>query len=179
MSALVIGEGRLADRVRGAAVGDVPCAVIVVGVDGRVGAVPVETMSDALIDTVFEQPMRRLIEALQQSHASGSRRIVVVVPTSGMSGAAMHAVHAALAEAAHVLVKSAARQWGSQGITVNTVAVDPAWFDIDPAVSGPVSIAPRAIPGDVDPIGAIAWLCGAASGDVTGQTIVCDGGLWM
>ena len=48
MSALVIGDGRLADRVRGAAVGDVPCAVIVVGVDGRVGAVPVETLSDAL-----------------------------------------------------------------------------------------------------------------------------------
>ena len=179
MSVIVFGEGPLAERIRSGVVSDTTAAVVVSGVDGRQGIGPVHELTDEIIDAVFEQPMQRVIGALQQAHADGCVRIVVVVPTSGMSGAALHVAHAALAEAVHILVKSAARQWGVRGITVNTVAVDPSWFDIDPMVAGPVSIAPRALSRDADPLGAIGWLCGESAADVTGQTIVCDGGLWM
>lgn len=116
---------------------------------------------------------------LQGAHARGARRIVVVVPTTGMSGGAEYSAAAALAEAARVLVKSAARQWGATGVTVNAVAVDPQAFGIDPTRSGPVSIAPRALEGAVDPTATVQWLCSAAAEYVTGQTVVCDGGLWM
>lgn len=179
MSVVVHGRGLLAEHLRGSVTSDIHAAVVVVGVDGSVGVVPVARMTDDLIDAVFEQPMQALIAALQASFTDGCRRIVVVTPTSGLSGANQHAAHAALAESARILVKSAARQWGADGVTVNAVAVDPSWFGIDPKVSGPVAIAPRALVGDVDPAGIVNWLCSEAAHDVTGQTVVCDGGLLM
>jgi NAD(P)-dependent dehydrogenase (short-subunit alcohol dehydrogenase family) len=106
-------------------------------------------------------------------------RIVVIVPTTGMSGGACYAPQAALAESARILVKSAARQWGASGITVNAVAVEPHWFSIDSSISGPVAIAPRSLSNEVSPVGVVTWLCSEAARDITGQTIVCDGGLWM
>ncbi|NDB05021.1 MAG: SDR family oxidoreductase, partial [Acidimicrobiia bacterium] len=33
--------------------------------------------------------------------------------------------------------------------------------------------------GAVDPANAVTWLCSDAAAHVTGQTVVCDGGLWM
>jgi NAD(P)-dependent dehydrogenase (short-subunit alcohol dehydrogenase family) len=158
---------------------DTPSTVIVVGVDGAVVVDSLLDLSDEMIDVMYEQPMQRVIVNLQEAHARGSHRIVVVVPTTGMSGGAGLVAQSALAESARVLVKSAARQWGQSGITVNAVAVEPHWFDIDPEVSGPVSIAPRSLVGQVSPVGVVSWLCSQASGDITGQTIVCDGGLWM
>lgn len=179
VSLTVVGTGALADLLRESVKSDTTASVIVAGVDGSVGAVSIGDLSDAMIDEAFEKPMQTVIAALQQAHSSGCRRIVVVVPTTGMSGGSHYAVHAALAESARILVKSAARQWGAHGITVNAVAVDPQWFDIDPTVSGPVSIAPRALVGEVDPVHTVSFLCSEGAGHVTGQTLVCDGGLWM
>lgn len=179
MTVRVYGAGPIADRLRATVASDVEAAVIVTEVNGTLGVGPVEQLDDATIDAVFEQPMQKVIVGLQQAHAAGAERIVVIVPTIGMSGGSRHAVHAALAEAARITVKSAARQWGADGITVNAVALAPEEFGVDPALSGPVAIAPRAMTGAVDPSELVSWLCGSASGDVTGQTIVCDGGLWM
>ena len=179
MSVLVVGDGPIADHVRATVVSDVEAAVVVTAVDGRRGVGPVEELDDATIDAVFEQPMQKVIAGLQQAHAAGAKRIVVIVPTIGMSGGDRHAVHAALAEAARITVKSAARQWGAEGITVNAVALAPEEFGVDSAVSGPVAIAPRAMTGAVDPSNTVTWLCSGATAHVTGQTVVCDGGLWM
>ncbi len=179
MSVLVLGVGPVAEHLRSRVDSDVPAAVIVTEVDGRRGVGPVESLDVDTIDAVFERPMQAVIAGLQQAHAAGAKRIVVIVPTIGMSGGNHHVVHAALAEAARITVKSAARQWGADGITVNAVALAPERFGVDPAVSGPVAIAPRAMSADVDPANAVNWLCSAAAGDVTGQTVVCDGGLWM
>lgn len=179
MGVLVFGDGPLADCLRESVVSDVESAVIVTEVDGRRGVGPVEQLDDATIDAVFEQPMQKVIDGLQRAHAAGAKRIVVIVPTLGMSGGDRHAVHAALAEAARIVVKSAARQWGADGITVNAVALAPEEFGVDVAVSGPVAIAPRAMNGDVDPTNTVSFLVSAAAAHVTGQTVVCDGGLWM
>lgn len=179
MSVLVLGEGPIARHLRARVVSDVAAAVVVTEVDGARGVGPIEELDDATIDAVFEQPMQKVIAGLQQAHAAGVERIVVIVPTIGMSGGDRHAVHAALAEAARITVKSAARQWGPDGITVNAVALAPEEFGVDPAVSGPVAIAPRAMRGTVDASNTVNWLCSGAAAHVTGQTVVCDGGLWM
>ena len=179
MSVKVSGGGVLAQILRDGVHSDTPSAVIVVDVDGEHSIPSIAQLIDNQIDEIFEQPMQRVIAALQEAHEANCRRIVVVVPTTGMSGGACYAPQAALAESARILVKSAARQWGSTGITVNAVAVEPHWFAIDPSISGPVAIAPRSLSNEVSPVGVITWLCSEASQDVTGQTIVCDGGLWM
>lgn len=177
MNVAVVGRGPLADRLRAEVVSDVEARVIVVDVSSR--PVAVTDLSDADIESIWERPMQEVIGALQDARRDRAERIVVVVPTLAMSGGAQYAVSSATAEAARILVKSAARQWGAAGITVNAVAVAPDDLAIDPSVAGPVSIAPRALTGPVSPVAAVSWLCSAAAGDVTGQTIVCDGGLWM
>ncbi len=58
-----------------------------------------------------------------------------MTPTTGMSGGDHYAATAATAEAVRVLVKSAARQWGADGVTVNAVAVGPHLFGIDTTVA--------------------------------------------
>lgn len=179
MSVLVIGSGPVAEHLRVTVDSTVAAVVIVTNVDGRRGVGPIESLNDTTIDEVFERPMQEVIAGLQNAHSSGAQRIVVVVPTIGMSGGDQHAVHAALAEAARILVKSAARQWGAEGITVNAVALAPEEFAVNSDVSGPVAIAPRALKGGVDPSNLVSWLCSDAAEHVTGQTVVCDGGLWM
>jgi len=171
----VRGAGPVADRLRSGLAPSERASVIVVDVDPT--PTPVGELDDAAIDRLWEQPMRSVISALQEAHRDGRDRIVVVVPTIGQSGGASYAAQAALAEAARVLVKSAARQWSDR--SVNAVVLDPSEWGVDPAVSGPVSIAPRARSGVVDPLPLIEWLSGDGAADVTGQTVVCDGGQWM
>lgn len=177
MSVSVVGQGVLADSLRERVTSDTRASVIVAPLVAE--AVPVARITDEQIDRLWEQPMRSVITELQRAHQEGSRRIVVVVPTTGMSGGSEYAAVSAAAEAMRVLVKSAARQWGKSGITVNTVALAPEVFGVDTATAGPVSIAPRALDGDVDPVATVSFLCSEGAAHVTGQTFVCDGGLWM
>lgn len=177
MTVSVVGRGVLAERLRDEVTSEVEACVVVVDVANE--PIAVSDLSDDDIEAEWERPMQSLIGELQAAFHRDARRIVVVVPTIGMSGGARHAVSAATAEAARILVKSAARQWGARGITVNAVAVGPDAFGLDASIAGPVSIAPRALADDVSPVAVVNWLCSAAAGDVTGQTVVCDGGLLM
>jgi 3-oxoacyl-[acyl-carrier protein] reductase len=138
-----------------------------------------ESLTDAQFDDAWERPMRATISAMQDAYRSGAKRIVVVIPTLAMSGGANFAHVAAPAEALRVLVKSAARQWGADGVTVNAVAVDPASFVDDPEATGPTSIAPPALGGSGDERNIIEFLCSDQSAQMTGQTLTVDGGVWM
>lgn len=134
---------------------------------------------DARWDEVWEGTMRTSLALLQAAHGV-VRRVVVMVPTLSMSGAEGFAPLAAAVEGQRLLVKGAARQWGSDGITVNCVAVDPSLLGI--AVPGMALSAPAlGGPGDpaTDVAPTVAWLCSQASHFVTGLTITIDGGVWM
>lgn len=139
---------------------------------------PFDSITDGQWEAAWEVPMRTVVTQMQQAFHAGARRIVVVVPTTAMSGGACYVHVAATAEAIRVLVKSAARQWGEHGVTVNAVAVAPEVFFVDVAVAGPQSLTAPAL-SSRDPSAVIDFLCSEAAGDVTGQTIVVDGGVWM
>lgn len=159
--------------------GDVPSHARVIVVDIRDTPSLAVDLTDDKIQELWEQPIQKVITELQDAHSSGCTRIVVVTPLIGMSGAAGYSAQAAVAEAARIVVKSAARQWGKNGIVVNAVALESAAYGIDESIAGPVSIAPRAMTNEVSAKGIVQWLCSEAAGDVTGQTFIVDGGSWM
>ena len=136
-------------------------------------------------DAVWETSMRTTIFVLQaafgQMEARGGR-VLLVTPTVSMSGAARLVPYTAVLEAQRVLAKSAARQWGATGITVNCLAPAPEHAPIG-IESMTVSLAPPALggPGDVQhDIGPVAvFLASDAGHFVTGATLNTDGGVWM
>lgn len=179
---MIEGEGVLADALRSASpVVDNAATVVVASIDPR--SIPFDQLTDDDFDVAWEQPMQAAIGAFQRAHLAGHARVIAIVPTIGMSGAPTLAHAAATAEAVRVLVKSAARQWGADGITVNCIAVAPILFGIDGGAVGSVSLAPPALAsaGDVvsDIVPLIRMLAADDAHHVTGATLTADGGVWM
>jgi NAD(P)-dependent dehydrogenase (short-subunit alcohol dehydrogenase family) len=147
---------------------------------------PFSEVDDEHWDATWERTMRATLFLFQAAFPAmrerGSGRFVVVTPTLSMSGAAGLAPLAAAIEGQRLLAKSAARQWGEHGITVNCVAPGPE------AVSGDVrgdavSLAPPALGRNGDPhddLGPIVTFLASDAGHfVTGVTLCADGGVWM
>ncbi|MCU1366935.1 MAG: 3-oxoacyl-[acyl-carrier-protein] reductase [Ilumatobacteraceae bacterium] len=182
-STIVIeGSGALADALRAASI-EVGRPTTVVVADIVTTATPFEQITDDQFDAAWERPMQAAIAAFQGAHRARHERLIAIVPTIGMSGAPTLAHVAATAEAIRVMVKSAARQWGADGMTVNCIALAPALFGIDVAAVGEVSLAPPALAGagsvadDVVPL--IRMVASADAHHLTGATLTADGGVWM
>lgn len=140
---------------------------------------------DARWAAVWEGTMRATLFVLQAAHgqmAGRGGRIVLVTPTVSMSGAAHLVPYTTAVEGQRLLAKSAARQWGPDGITVNCLAPAPEHVPIG-VDSMTVSIAPPALggPGDVgaDLGPVVVWLMSDGAHFVTGVTVCADGGVWM
>ncbi|HSO95548.1 MAG TPA: SDR family oxidoreductase [Acidimicrobiia bacterium] len=142
-------------------------------------------VDDARWELIWEGTMRAALALLQASYTplhGRDGRIVFVAPTVSMSGAERLVPYTTALEGQRLLAKSAARQWGPDGITVNTVAVAPEQVPIGVA-SAATSLAPPALGGpgqpeaDVGPV--VTFLLGAAGRFVTGSTLSIDGGVWM
>lgn len=188
----VVGDGSFAATVREVARG--AGLVVVDGDEGSIDAmvfapwdraamtpVPFQDLTDEQFGAAWQTTMDEAVAACvgaRTAFGPAGGAIVLTAPTTGMAGGACFAHWAAAAEGVHVLARSAARQWGPDGISVNVLAFSPDEVGIDPAVAGPVSIATPARPGAAIG-GALAFLCSDAARDVAGQTITVDGGLWM
>lgn len=148
-------------------------------------AIAFEDVDDARWEAVWEATMRSALHSLQlgfeQMRGCGGR-FVFVTPTVSMSGAARLVPYTTAVEGIRLLAKSAARQWGPDGITVNCLAPAPEHVPIGVA-SIDVSLAPPALGGPGDPatdLGPIVvFLAGDSSHALTGATLCADGGVWM
>jgi 3-oxoacyl-[acyl-carrier protein] reductase len=142
-------------------------------------------VDDARWEAVWEGTMRSTLAVLQVAfghlRAVGGA-IVLVTPTISMSGAAHLVPYTTAVEGQRLLAKSAARQWGPDGVRVNCLAPAPEHVPIG-VDSMTVSLAPPALggPGDAGTdLGPVAvWLVGDESRFVTGVTVCADGGVWM
>lgn len=147
------------------------------------------TSPDALVDitsaawaSAVDGPLRDLLTALQDARSALLPRggaIVVVVPTIGISGATDLVPLTTVVEGARAMVKSAARQWASERIAVNALALPLPLLAPELASCTthlpPASGRPPA-PSDVAPM--LEALLRATTA-VTGATVVADGGSVM
>jgi len=146
---------------------------------------PITEVDDAGFDAVWERTLRRTLTVLGAAHGvlrPTGGAIVVVGSMVGLAGAAGLAPYAAAAEGVRVLAKSAARQWGPDGVRVNVVV--PAPEHEPTGVRSPeVALSPPALGGPGDPSAdlapVVAWLLGESAHFVTGVTVPADGGVWM
>ena len=109
-------------------------------------------------EAVVLDALQRTQEAFR-SFDGGGGRIIFVMPSVSIVGAAGLVPLTTALEAVRALARSAARQWADHGVTVNCVVGDIERHD--------------EIKGVVD------FLAGETGAAVTGQTIVVDGGCVM
>ncbi|GJM37296.1 MAG: 3-oxoacyl-ACP reductase [Acidimicrobiales bacterium] len=141
---------------------------------------------DLLFDTGPKGTLWAMQAVVPHMRAAGWGRIVTMATSMGLTGAAGYGPYAASNEAIRSLTRTAASEWGRDGITVNCVLPASAAHRLDPAASSERGAAFAAMYDD-HPIGrdgdpdadiapAVAFLLSDASRYVTGQTISVDGG---
>jgi 3-oxoacyl-[acyl-carrier protein] reductase len=119
------------------------------------------------------------LAALQGAH-DGRARIVIVVATIGIPGAARLVPYVTAIEGVRSMAKSAARQWGGLGLTVNLVGV-PIEL-LAPGAAGLTSHMPPPVttpPGADDVAHAVLAFALAPGVGITGAMTVVDGGAVM
>jgi 3-oxoacyl-[acyl-carrier protein] reductase len=127
----------------------------------------------------------RALTSLQAAHSvlspGGDGRVVVVTATAGVSGAPGSVPFVAAVEGVRALAKSAARQWGAAGISVNCVSV-PLEL-LAPTHAGHTTFLPPAALARDDPVadvaGAVEFLCSPGARGISGATLLVDGGAVM
>jgi len=144
---------------------------------------PLTETSEAAWEQGCEGTLQTALFVLQAAYAHLHKRggrIVLITPTVSTSGSAGLVPLSAAVEAIRVLGKSAAKQWGGSGITVNSLAPG-----LDALADGRevprVSLGQPALPDfdpqrDVGPI--VSFLASGASAHLTGATLRVDGGSW-
>ena len=143
---------------------------------------PIAETDEATWDARGEAVLRAALHACQAAYAAMRERggrIVIVTPTVGLVGGDGLAPFAMAVEGMRALAKAAARQWGSDGITVNCVAPSLDVLGIAQDAGGPVAPALGRAPTMADLVAVVVSLLGDLGGSITGMTITVDGGIVM
>ena len=151
---------------------------------------PLQEVTASDMDLLFDTGPKGALWSMQAvvSHMTARSwgRIVTMGTSMGLTGAAGYGPYAASNEAIRSLTRTAANEWGRNGITVNCVLPASAAHRLDPE-SSPERTAAFAAMYDDHPVGrdgdpeldiapVVAFLLSDASRYVTGQTIGVDGG---
>ncbi|MEO8296412.1 MAG: glucose 1-dehydrogenase [Burkholderiales bacterium] len=165
--------------------GRLDCAVNNAGAEGKRGFLVDYDEEEArrLYDINFMGVFTAMKHEIKAMLASGGGAIVNVGSSAGLRGTPRMAAYCATKHALVGLTKSAALEYGEQGIRVNIIA--PGSFrtpmserlygkDIDTAIS---SVTPLRRVGEAAEVAeAIYWLASPASSFVTGASLNVDGG---
>lgn len=176
------------------------CAQMVAAIRGRFGSVDVLVNNagitrDGLIARMSEEQYDSVVNVNQKGvfnmirHVTPvmmkqrSGRIVSMASVSGLYGNAGQLNYSASKAAIVGMTKTAAKELGGRGITVNAVA--PGFIQTDmtaklsdkarEAILGGVALGRMGRPEDV--ASAVAFLASDAAGYITGQVLVVDGGM--
>jgi 3-oxoacyl-[acyl-carrier protein] reductase len=158
--------------------------VHVCGDDTALVGAPLTATDSAAWEARCERVLWRTLCTLQAAHwalSEGGGRVVVVTATAGVSGAPSAVPLVAAVEGARAMAKSAARQWGGVGISVNCVAVP---LDmLAPNLAGLTSFLPPAALAPEDPIddlaAAVEFWGGPDARGISGATLLVDRGAVM
>ena len=159
--------------------------VIVIGVDPVLEPTHICTLSATEWRRFAEQPMRQALSALQRSYSSMHKeggRIVLVLPSIGMTGGPYLVPSTTALEGIRAMAKSAARQWASENVIINIIAAPLHLFATKLSASA-AHVTAAALQDDDKLIeSVIATTRFLLKRDVTGlvgATIVVDGGAVM
>ena len=152
---------------------------------------PLVEVSESDMDLLFDTGPKGALWLMQAAHPHFATqqwgRIVTMGTSMGLTGAPGYGPYAASNEAIRSLTRTAAREWGRDGITVNCILPASAGHRAPPAGSDPAREAAFAAMYDDNPLGrdgdaiedigpVVAFLLSDASRYVTGQTVSVDGG---
>jgi 3-oxoacyl-[acyl-carrier protein] reductase len=154
--------------------------IIVVGPTEALSRALGEASADVVvIDDNADDALWETLVALQTAHIAPGR-IVLVVPTTGLAGAAGAVDYTTMIEGARAMAKAAARQGAPEGIAVNTVVTSSHLFTRDVDTS---HLSAAAVPDDGALIHSVTetvkFLLREDLRHLTGATIVVDGGSVM
>ena len=152
---------------------------------------PLLDVTESDMDLLFDTGPKGSLWLMQAAHPHFATRnwgrIVTMGTSMGLTGGPGYGPYAASNEAIRSLTRTAAREWGRDGITVNCILPASAGHRAPVAGSDPAREAAFAAMYDDNPVGrdgdaiddigpVLAFLLSDASRYVTGQTVSVDGG---
>ncbi len=151
---------------------------------------PIAEVSEDDVDVFYTSGVKGSLWAMQAVYphmkAQGWGRIVNFASSMGITGGSGFAAYNASKEAIRALTRTAAREWGADGIVVNAIAPAAATHHGEAGKQSEgyrifIQNCPMGRQGDPElDIAPIAWfLCSDACRYLTGHTFMADGGAFM
>ena len=151
---------------------------------------PIAEVSEDDVDVFYTSGVKGTLWAMQAVYphmkAQGWGRIVNFASSMGITGGTGFAAYNASKEAIRALTRTAAREWGADGIAVNAIAPAAATHHGEAGKQSEgyrifIQNCPMGRQGDPElDIAPIAWfLCSDAARYLNGHTFMADGGAFM